>query len=589
MSTPETSYFSGGPAPATPDSLWQWLSSTGAERPDVDALAALHQPANHLSNLIKTKTASRDHFSWTFRQLIEAAESVAASFVSGGVKPGDVVALFVPNSAEWGVILWACFRMGVVFAPIDPTALGRAEELEYLVGALDPTVIVVNDETAARAYDQHCSREIMLQLVCDGGTLPGWLSLSHLTPPTSITLPPAKSDPNAVAYILFTSGTTSFPKGCPLTVQNITAEITGYHSFYGSQWDSTARFLVTSMCFRPICYLGCLNSWRGGGSVVVPSSYFSDDVALRAIVSQRITNMMLVPSQVRSLSNSPTLATHRPSTLRFVTCSGDTCPADVIEYGQKSLQTRRLVFHWGMSEGAPLFGWLGEEQIPVTGQGNIPGLGRALPGTTVRVCESGNDNHIVSRGVVGELEVDSTSLVNRYLSEEHTKMAFLEDESGRQWFRTGDLAYMDGSGVIFIVGRSKDMIKCKGVGIVPSIVEDCLEKAFRDEVHSHHGSYVACLLCADAKQVQVVGIPDSSYGANAIAVMKGARPESDNLPDIRQKAKQQVIQTLGPEYTLGGVAFFSDLRWSDWPKNSSHKIVKKDIVDAVLQRQTVLG
>lgn len=84
-----------------------------------------------------------------------------------------------------------------------------------------------------------------------------------------------------------------------------------------------------------------------------------------------------------------------------------------------------------------------------------------------------------------------------------------------------------------------------------------------------------------------MGIPDPSYGAKAIAVMKGATTEQP--PDIRQKVKQQIIQTLGPEYTLGGVAFFSDLSWSDWPKNSSHKIIKKDIVDAVLQRQTVLG
>lgn len=341
MSSSETSsYLAGGPAPATPSSLWQWLSSAGTERPDAEALAALHQPANHLSNLAKTKAASKDHFSWTFRQLIEAAESVAAGFLDAGVRPGDVIALFIPNSAEWGVLLWACFRIGAVFAPIYPTALGRAEELEYLVGAFDPKVIMVNDETAARAYDQHCSREIMLQLVCDGGTLPGWLSLSHLIPPTNIALPPAKSNPNAVAYILFTSGTTSFPKGCPLTVQNISAEITGYHAFYGSQWDPTARFLVTSMCFGPICYLGCLNSWRGGGCIVIPSRYFSDDVALRAVVSQQITNMMLVPSQVRSLSSSSTLTTHRPSTLRFVTCSGDTCPADVIEHGQRSLQTK---------------------------------------------------------------------------------------------------------------------------------------------------------------------------------------------------------------------------------------------------------
>lgn len=86
-----------------------------------------------------------------------------------------------------------------------------------------------------------------------------------------------------------------------------------------------------------------------------------------------------------------------------------------------------------------------------------------------------------------------------------------------------------------------------------------------------------------------MGTPDPSYGAKAVAVIKGARLETDDLPDFRQKVKQQIIQTLGPEYTLGWVAFFSDLRWSDWPKNSSHKIVKKDIVDAVLERPAVLG
>ncbi|KAL4926776.1 class I adenylate-forming enzyme family protein [Aspergillus undulatus] len=584
QSTKQLSYFSGGPPPATPSNLWEWLSSEGAKRPDSEALVALHQPSDLLANFVKSRSASTaGYFSWSYRQLIEAVEYVAACFVEAGVQPGDVVAVFVDNSVEWALLLWTCFRLGAAFSPIDPTAVGRAEELQYLMQSLDPKVVVLKDGPAAEKFEQHQHQDSTsaprLKLVAhdanDQNHPPNWERLHKLQNPSSSSSPPSRpGNPDSTAYILFTSGTTGFPKGCPLSIRNITGEITGYHAFHGSQWDHTARFLATSMCYRPVCYLGCLNAWVGGGCVVMASTFFSDDVALRAIVEQRITHLMILPTVVRSLCSSPALGTYQPTTLRFVTCSGDTCPADVIAEGKKKLRTRRLVFHWGMSEGAPAFGWVDEqqEQPPVAANGNIPGVGRALLGTDIRICESGS-NTIVPRGEIGELQVHSNSLVDRYLSDEHTDKAFLQDqhEAGKRWFQTGDLAYMDETGVVFVVGRSKDLIKSRGICIVPSVVEDCLEREFHDEV-------------------QVIGLPDAAYGTKPVAVMKGSHVDnSSSTEDITRQMEECVVKVLGRDFALGGALLLRDLGLDDWPKNSSHKVVKRGIVDAVEGRRRELG
>lgn len=490
MANSQLSYYCGGPAPATPGSLWEWLSGPGGKKPDTEALSALQQPASHLCHFTKSQApAGRDYFSWTYRELLDAVDYVAGSFTQAGVQPGDVIAVFMNNRAEWGLLLWVSFRLGVTFTPICPSTLGRPEELTYMLQSLNPRAIVVEDGIAAQAMDQNGTGfDLMkLRIICEGGQQgecpSGWVSLPHLQPAgPSVTLPPTTSNPDAIAYIIFTSGTTSFPKGCPLTVRNVIGEITGYHSFRGGLWDSTVRALLTSMCFRPVCYLAALNSWAGGGCVIIPCPFFDDDTVLRTITSQKITNMMIVPNQVRSLSSSATLGTHRPSTLRLLTCSGDTCTVDVIAYGREQLRVKHLVFHWGMSEGAPLFGWPGDEPVPVSSQGDVPGIGRALPGTAVRICGGTDGKTVVPRGTIGDMQVDSDSLIDNYLSTEHTNSAFVTDEAGRRWFQSGDLAYMDESGVIFIVGRSKDLIKCKSVGIVPSILEDFIEKTYQDEV-----------------------------------------------------------------------------------------------------------
>ena len=345
---------------------------------------------------------------------------------------------------------------------------------------------MVEDGNAAQAFDRVCTaNNKMLRLVCDVSSLPSWSSITQFPP--GVPPNPTESNPDDTALIMFTSGTSNFPKGCPLSVRNIITEIQGYHSFHASNWDASCRLLATTLCFRPICYLGCLNSWQAGGCVIIPSNggiSLNADSTLKILSEQKVTHMMLVPYQLRSLIGPSLLDNpdHRPTSLRFVTCSGDSCSASIIAAAKEKLQTPRLILHWGMSEGAPLFGWVGDEPVPVLEKSNIPSIGRALPGTRVRVCEAGT-SEMVSRGIIGELQVDSDSLIDRYISDEHTRGAFFEDGQGR-WFRTGDLAVLNDSGVVFVVGRSKDQIMNKGFGIVPSIVEDCLEKGCQVEVGS---------------------------------------------------------------------------------------------------------
>lgn len=497
-----------------PGSLWQWLLANGISNKDEDrgyrrAFSVLHQPSQYLSGLIDSKTDSHqpDYFSWSYKSLASSAENLAALWFHEGIQAGDHVFTFVDNSAEWSVFFWTCMRLGAVFVPLDPALVRRREELQWLRESLKPAVVLTQDHNSAKHYQSCCSNDENEKFKVFGNnnldqsedTLPGWRALQNLSARKE--LPPAphfEGDPySSTSLIMFTSGTAHRPKGCPVTVAGMAAQIDQYHQFHGSQWTKDVRFLINTNNFRPICYLGAMNTWRAGGCVIFPSTTFAPEASIKAINSLHCTHTWAVPAQLRILysfmesqhkgDSIPEM--QAPSTLKYVLTSGDVADEVTIAKGKAALQPDSLVASWGMSECAPLFGCRTEDSIPTSDRG-LRSVGWALAGTAVRIVDP-EKQCVLPRGQRGALHVSSPqALIHHYMDNANSEDFYDDEKSGRRWFVTGDTAYMDDSGAIFIAGRTKDIIKCKAFGIVPSIVEDYLDQTFDVEVCCTHAKFL---------------------------------------------------------------------------------------------------
>ncbi|KAL4989984.1 hypothetical protein BDW68DRAFT_195133 [Aspergillus falconensis] len=574
----------GGPGLPPPPNFWTWFSSCAVNRASSLALTAYHQLPGHLSNLFPVSTSPSTPssgpgcFRCTFAQLLDAVEKLATILYDKGLREGDVVAAFIGNDrgVEWALLLWTSWRIGAVFAPVEPNLLARKAELREVRRLLNPKVAVLTDGADVKSWTETSAGQEgqLIQVVCSGDIDPGrdgeWSSLSRVSCPSnreSSSPPPAPASlPTQPALIMFTSGTTSTPKGCRLTFANIHAEITGYHAFAHSRWSSDTKFLATSSVFRPICYLGSLNAWTAGGSVIFAASTFDPATTIAVLAQERATHLMMLPTQLRAVTN---ILAQQPSTLQhellFVTVAGDVSDWELLSSARQALKARRLVPHWGMSEGAPLFAFASVDHAsapPPVLENGVPSVGYALPGTKAKICPAKGSPSTtpVPRGVQGELHVASLALIHNYL-DSVSRASFYEDAQGR-WFRTGDLAVMDQEGMVYVVGRIKDTIKCRGIGIYPPVMERCLMDLFGVEA-------------------VVIGVPDVDDGEKPVAVLMSLPATvQDNKDGIHAETTKQAIirgvpAHLGPDYILGGVYTLEEVGLADWPLNSSAKLDKR--------------
>ncbi|KAK4618815.1 4-coumarate--CoA ligase 1 [Fulvia fulva] len=543
----------GGEPEPLPGSLWHWLSEAGSSNP------------NNLALVVDNK--GKPTVTWTYAQLIDRVEKLASYFTAQNVVAGDTIFTFIDNTEAdvWTLLFWTAVRIGAIFAPENPHTLGRPQETRKLIETLRPAVVVVQDFDGSRRYEEY-GHEPKVRLLCNelskAGTSSSWLPMHSIQDLQAATNPAPHHtrSSESTALVMNTSGSTSLPKSCPITTRAFVIQTRQYHSFHRSNYTPRTRTLTLAFCYRPICYLGCLNTWQRGGTVIFAGSNIDEQRTVEVVRKWKVTHAWFVPAMVNLLSAYHDEKQSRGQgleSLEFVLMSGDASALSTVEKAKAFLpDSCKFAPHWGMSEGAPLFGFTEEEPLHLDKDSKIVGAGRALHGSRLRVCKS-NTTTPVPRRTQGEFHVSSDATITQYL-ENRNPEDFYNDEYGR-WFKTGDVALMDESGVIYIIGRTKDIIVYKGRNIVPAVIEGCIKEGFP-------GVEAVC-----------IGLDDEVYGAVPAVVVQELRVGKEDVAKV-------VVERLGAWAALaGGVYSLKDLGMDAWPMNSSNKIDKKGLVSAVLK------
>ncbi|KAL9594336.1 MAG: hypothetical protein Q9219_007086 [cf. Caloplaca sp. 3 TL-2023] len=498
---------------------------------------------------------------WTYGQLYTYARALADWLRLRGVKRGDCIVAFLTNEPGFALALWAAALLRACFVPLDWRIAQRTQDIKDYLSTVSPTAVLVTDNTAAQAVDDACTcqnRQLKARIATNEGSetvVDTWAFLNNILgdPETGESVPEgieSEDDDRAedIELIIFTSGTTGSPKGCPHTTRNL-SHTTPLSSSSARASDFPA--LVLTPAFHQMGLSILLRFWCGGAKVVMPTSQLEATTIRDVIADEAITVLCTVPTIIQTLIDLPKASRAKLSSL-VILIGGAIVPSGMFEACKDPsiLGTKAAFGVFGMSEASSIF--MASVDTPVTIRNGFASVGRVQADAIIKICDP-DTGKILKRGETGELHVGGPRVIERYLASSRDR--FYTDEDGSNWMATGDQAVLDDAGNAFILGRYKDLIIRAGENIAPAAIEGQLAKI------------------PAMREVHVVGIADDVAGELPAAVVQmdfGCQPA---VADLRRHVAAELGSTYAPEVILT----FDELGLVDVPRTAIGKVKKGEL------------
>ena len=349
-----------------------------------------------------------------------------------------------------------------------------------------PAALVVSDEGMVKMLEQNHEDElrsielrIIAQSVSQCGRAPSgsWLALidilaDYFDKSASLSETWEKQEEidmaTDVALIIFTSGTSTLPKACPHTHNNLWAAwLALRQALLIESAHSLVQHLPTSHNFA---VAWSLYFWYVGGSVIFPAPSFSPATTLDAIHKEQATCLPGVPSLLMALMGYPSFDKAKMKSLQNTIMGGTVISPAIVAMAEEKFGVKASI-RFGMSEGIPILHYHPNDSISY--QHGYASVGRAAAGVRIKICDT-ETGKVLSRDVAGELHVCGGMIIKEYLSGDNA--VFYQDAEGNRWMKTGDQAKMDDSGAVYILGRYKDLIIRGGENLSPALIEASLNK-----------------------------------------------------------------------------------------------------------------
>lgn len=455
----------------------------------------------------------------TFQDLKTRADRFATALVQFGVRKGDRIGIMLPNCPQYIVAAFAILRHGAVVVNINPSYTAREVltvandsgiRLLITLDALAPLALGVQSQTAIETIIVTSLAEYSAQAAAPPDVA-GTMSLSRLI--ASVQAPDffrVPIEPDDLAVLQYTGGTTGTPKGAMLSHANIFANVVQTEAFmYRTRARGEARYLLVIPYFHIYAFtVGMMMGlWNGALQVLIPR--YDPDQVLAAIRDFRPTYFPAVPTVFVSLLNHPRAKEFGLEGVKTFNSGGAPCPVEVIDQWERTFG-RPLNEGYGLSETSPV-----THTTPQLARRKPGTIGLPLPDTDMKVVDVETGTRELPLGEIGELCISGPQVMKGYWqrAEESARVLRVHDD-GRLWFHTGDIARVDEDGYTSIVQRKKDMIIVDGFNVYPSEVETIL------------------YLHPAVKLVAVVGVPDTYHGetVKACVVLKeGATATPEEL------------------------------------------------------------
>lgn len=473
----------------------------------------------------------------TYRQLDQTINRTANYLKSLGVQTGDRIAVQLPKCLSFIYIHLATMQIGAIFLPLNPAY--PLTELTYFLEDAEASILIADQTTDSDINTilpnlpaiQHC--QFIDPSIGQWESIVAEFSIEQPTP-----LP---IDSIQTAVMLYTSGTTSRPKGAEITHGNLTANIEALHTAWGWQQDDVILHVLP--IFHVHGLIVALHGALHAGATAVLLPKFDASQALELLQSKRFTVFMGVPTIHRRLYNMAKGQTIDLSFMRLMTSGSDRLPDDLFAGYQKTFNYT-LLERYGMTEtGMNL-------SNPYQGERRVGSVGMPLPGVEARIVNPENDMPLPD-GEVGEVQIRGAHVCKGYWQQpDKTSSAFTDDG----WLRTGDMGVRASDGYFTLKGRAKDLIITGGLNVYPPEVELILME---------HPAVSACA---------VIGCPDEEWGEQIAAVIILADDTSVEPDELITLCREHLASYKVPRRII-----IAD----DFPRNALGKIQKAKLRESL--------
>ena len=494
---------------------------------------------NTLANLLNPSSSTDDSIiipggpKLSYGQYDEEIERVAGLLAGAGVKPGRPVSIVLTNNLEFMVLFIAVARAGAVAAPLNPAY--TIDEFKFFMEDADSQLAIVPPGA-------HMGRDAASQLgipVLDASLDAGSVVLSNsggAVTKSSDAQPPSESD---IALFLHTSGTTSRPKGVPLTHANLMKSISNIKNHYELTPEDTS--IIVMPLFHVHGLMGAsLSTLNSGGSLVIPEK-FSASTFWGLQKEYSATWYSAVPTIHQILLMRADADNAPRKSFRFIrSCSSALAPTvfEKLEarFGAPVLEA------YGMTEASHQM-----SSSPMPPGKRIPGTVGLATGVEIAIMDMGAIGQLQKAGCVGEIVIKGENVMHGYNNNpEANAEAFVDG-----WFRTGDQGFIDADGYLALTGRIKELINRGGEKISPLEIDGILLK---------HPAIAEAVCFA---------VPDEKYGevVHAAVVLNGDTDQEN----IREYCREQMAGFKVPD-----MIYIAD----SLPRTATGKIQRRHMVAA---------
>ncbi len=499
------SYARGPEEPLLESTIGQTLSETARRFPDREALIVRHQGAR---------------LSW--RELDEQASRVARGLAGLGLKPGDRAGVWATNCLEWVLLQYGCARAGVVLVNVNPAY--RSHELRYVLQKSRIKALFLREKDSRADYRAILDESLhgaaaCLEHVIYIGT-DDWERM--LAGGAELPVAARTVQPDDVANIQCTSGTTGAPKGVLLTHRNLINNGLGIAScLKASPGDRICAPVPLYHCFG--CVIGSMVALNSGAALILPAAQFDALATLTAIHEERATAIYGVPTMFIAELEHPEFHRFDLTSLRTGVMAGSPCPIEVMRRVMTEMHCPEITIAYGQTEASPV---ITMSRVDDGIDLRVQTAGRPLPNTEVKVVSLEN-GETLPVGEQGELCARGYLVMKGYDGDPAATAQTVDREG---WLHTGDLAVMQPDGYFRMRGRVKDTIIRGGENIYPREVEEFL--------HTH----------PEVADVYVVGLPDARLGETVCAWVRLRNGASMTEEELRGYCRGKIAYFKIPQF-----------------------------------------